>query len=191
MWAMGYTGYGQIAFTNDTGIDPTHPALASRNRNFYVPKNQTWFEIDSINFLPTGNFEPYDCDDHGTHVTGTILGLDRLENDTIGVAFNAQFIGAPILCGIGTEDNVAAFQWSLDPDGNPATVDDMPDVINNSWRDMGLDTLDCFSVYVPVLEALEVAGIAESRARSITIRGGGSAAVPAAPSGSSSATGTP
>jgi subtilisin family serine protease/PKD repeat protein len=160
MWAMGYTGYGQLAFTNDTGVFPDHPAIANRYRGLYVPKEQTWFEIDSIDLLPTGNFDPYDCGSHGTHVTGTILGLNRLQNDTIGVAFNAQWIGAPILCGIGTEDNVAAFQWSLDPDADPTTADDMPDIINNSWYDPSLDTIDCFSVYVPVLEALEAAGIA-------------------------------
>ena len=89
-----------------------------------------------------------------------MIGLDRNTNDTIGVAFNANWIGSPILCGIGTEDNVAAFQWALDPDGNPNTIDDMPDVINNSWHDSSLDTTDCVSIYVPILDALEAAGIA-------------------------------
>ncbi len=162
MWAMGYTGYGQLAFTNDTGVDLWHPALATRYRGFYVPMEQTWYELDSL-LVPTGNYIPNDCQYHGTHVTGTILGLDRLNNDTVGVAFNAQWIGAPTVapCSTtGTEDNVAAFQWSLDPDGNPSTIDDIPDVINNSWYDPFLDTTDCFSLYVPVEEAMEAVGIA-------------------------------
>ena len=76
------------------------------------------------------------------------------------MAFNALWIGAPVLCGIGTEDNVAAFQWALDPDGDPNTTDDIPDVINNSWYDPNLDTIDCYSLYVPVVQAMEAAGIA-------------------------------
>jgi len=160
LWAMGYTGYGQVAFTNDTGVDPTHPALATKYRGIYVPRNQAWFQYDSVTMAVSTNLTPLDCDDHGTHVTGTMLGLDRLNNDTIGVAFNAQWIGAPVLCGIGTEDNIAAFQWSINPDNDPNTSDDIPDVINNSWWDPNLDSLDCNSIYVPVLEAMEAAGIA-------------------------------
>ncbi len=160
LWAMGYTGYGQVAFTNDTGVDPTHPALATKYRGIYVPREQAWFQYDSVTMSVSTNLIPRDCDDHGTHVTGTMMGLDRLNNDTIGVAFNAQWIGAPVLCGIGTEDNIAAFQWSINPDDDPNTSDDIPDVINNSWWDPNLDSLDCNSIYVPVLEAMEAAGIA-------------------------------
>lgn len=159
LWAMGYTGYGQLTMTSDTGVDPTHPALFNQYRGHYVPAEETWFEVFQ-NGNPTGNYTPRDCSDHGTHVTGTMLGLDRLENDTIGVAFNAQWIGAGTLCGIGTADNVQAFEWSLNPDNDLNTVDDMPDVINNSWYDPSINNADCFSVYTPVLEALEVAGIA-------------------------------
>ncbi len=160
LWAMGYTGYGQVAFTNDTGVDPTHPAIASRFRGLYTSPQQAWFDYNPSTGQQANTYTPFDCSDHGTHVTGTILGLDRLQNDTIGVAFNAQWVGAAILCGIGTEDNVAAFQWSLDPDGNPATTDDMPDIINNSWRDPSITGSDCFSVYVSIEEAMEAAGIA-------------------------------
>lgn len=160
LWAMGYTGYGQLAFTNDTGVDPDVPAIATHYRGFYTNTNAAFFLYDENTQAQEEDVEPFDCGLHGTHVNGTILGLERMANDTIGVAFNAQWIGGSILCGLGTEDNIASFQWSLDPDGNPATTDDMPDVINNSWYDPSLDELDCFSVYVPVLEALEAAGIA-------------------------------
>ncbi len=154
MWELGYTGYGQIAFVNDTGVDPTHPAFKLKYRGMHVPAEQTWFQYDS------GNTTPFDCGDHGTHVLGTMIGLDRATNDTIGVAFNGQWIGAPILCGIGTEDNIAAFQWALDPDNDPSTFEDMPDVINNSWHDPSLSGSDCESLYVPILNALETSGIA-------------------------------
>lgn len=160
LWALGYTGYGRVAFTNDTGVDPTHPAITNNFAGLYRSPEAAWFQLDPYTLEPAAWYDPYDCGSHGTHVTGTILGLDRETNDTIGVAFNALWIGAPVLCGIGTEDNVAAFQWALDPDGDPTTTDDIPDVINNSWYDPNLDTLDCYSVYVPIVEAMEVAGLA-------------------------------
>ena len=159
LWAMGYTGYGQLTMTSDTGVDPSHPALSLSYYGHYVPIEQTWFQVFEDG-TPTGNYVPFDGSDHGTHVTGTTLGLDRLRNDTIGVAFNANWIGARTLGGIGTADNVFAFEWALNPDGDTSTVDDMPDVINNSWWDPSISGEDCFSVYVPVMEALEVAGIA-------------------------------
>lgn len=156
LWAMGYTGYGRVAFTNDTGVDPTHPAVASHFRGFYGAPGNSWFEFNST------STDPYDCDDHGTHVTGTILGLDRLNHDTIGVAFNAKWVGASTIgCGngFGNQDNIAAFQWAADPDGNPATFEEIPDAINNSWYDPSIDN-DCTSVYVDVLNALDAIGVA-------------------------------
>ena len=153
MWKLGYTGYGRLAFIPDTGTDPTHPAIATQYNGLYRGDKTSWFTF-------SGSPRPGDCDRHGTHVTGTILGLDRKNNDTIGVAFNARWIAGGILCGIGTEDNLGAFEWALDPDGNPDTTDDIPDVINNSWYDPQLTTLDCYSGYVPLLQALELAGVA-------------------------------
>ena len=153
MWALGYTGYGRLAFIADTGTDQKHPAISSQYNGIRNGNMSSWYSYGSVN-------SPYDCDRHGTHVTGTILGLDRSTNDTIGVAFNSKWIAGDILCGIGTEDNIGAFEWALDPDGNPETTSDIPDVINNSWYDPSLTELDCYSVYIPILESLEAAGIA-------------------------------
>ncbi|MBK8622180.1 MAG: S8 family serine peptidase [Saprospiraceae bacterium] len=61
---------------------------------------------------------------------------------------------------MGTSDNIGAFEWAVDPDGNEDTADDIPDVINNSWYDPSLNELDCYSVYVPILQTLEVIGVA-------------------------------
>ncbi|MBC7884134.1 MAG: S8 family serine peptidase, partial [Saprospiraceae bacterium] len=128
MWALGYTGYGRKAFVADTGVDPSHPALAFQYNGILTNDHDSWFSFSDRD-------KPFDCDLHGTHVAGTILGLDRKTNDTIGVAFNANWIAGGILCGIGTEDNIGAFEWAMDPDNNPETTEDMPDVINNSWYD--------------------------------------------------------
>ncbi|MFZ1703385.1 MAG: S8 family serine peptidase [Saprospiraceae bacterium] len=158
MWALGYTGYGTKVFTADTGVDPTHPAIAHQYHGNYFPRAQSWYPNP---FAPGQNANgPFDCSNHGTHVTGTVLGIDRANNDTIGVAFNATWMGGAILCGVGTADNITAFEWAVDPDGDENTVDDMPDAINNSWHDPSLMELDCYSVYVPILNTLELIGIA-------------------------------
>ncbi len=153
MWKLGYTGYNRLAFIADTGTDPTHPAISRQYNGLFLSNSASWYSLEN-------NPGPYDCNRHGTHVAGTVLGLDRRTNDTIGVAFNARWIAGDILCGIGTQDNIGAFEWALNPDGDENTSDDMPDVINNSWYDPSLDTLDCYSIYVPILEALEAAGVA-------------------------------
>lgn len=166
LWAKGYSGYGRRIFIPDTGVDPHHPALGSHYRGLYVPGGQAWLELNPHSLLPV-NSEPFDCQTHGTHVAGTVLGLDRLTNDTIGVAFNAQWMASPMLfvCGGNVNVPVAVLQWALDPDGDPATTDDVPDVINNSW---GFNTSvqdsfpmpDCMSIYANIEAAIEAAGIA-------------------------------
>lgn len=127
LWALGYTGYGISSFTIDTGVNPNHPAIKSHYRgNVTGMANSSWYEGS------TGE-DPYDCDDeyHGTHVTGTIMGLDRMNDDTIGVAFNANWLGAATIECSGAS-TAGAFQFAMDPDGNSSTAD-APDVINNSW----------------------------------------------------------
>ncbi len=157
LWELGYTGYGQNALIIDTGTDPNHPALRTSFRSNNVPTEEAWFALSGET--------PYDCREHGTHVCGTVLGLDRLTNDTIGVAYNAQWMASPhISCEnltnlSGTERLVATFQWSLDPDNNPTSFEDMPDAINNSWYDPNIEA-DCISIYVPAFNACEAAGIA-------------------------------
>ncbi len=67
-------------------------------------------------------------------VTGVIAG-GSASGKAIGVAPGAQWIAAKIFDDAGVAVNsqiIAAFQWVLDPDGNPAT-DDAPGVVNGSW----------------------------------------------------------
>ena len=153
MWAMGYTGYGRRAMIVDTGQDPTHPALY----------NQFLYHNRDIREAWIGNTRPEDCDLHGSHVTGTVLGLDRIEQDTIGVAFDAKWMGGIALgggCSSGSDvaGTNAMYQWALDPDGDPSTIDDMPDVINNSWYG-GNNFCNANGVF-ETYDALYAAGIA-------------------------------
>ncbi len=154
MWELGYTGYGLTALIMDTGTSPHHPALRNNYLGLYKPLEEVWSGIGD---------EPFDCDDHGTHVAGTVLGLDRLNNDTIGVAFNGMWTAAPpIGCGFQSTNLgvIETYEWSLDPDNNPAT-NDAPSVINNSWGFGGESNgEECNSIFSSTFEALEAAGIA-------------------------------
>ncbi len=152
MWAMGYTGYGTRALIVDTGTDPGHPALTHQNLYNLQPGSTTWAGTDYL-----------DCDGHGTHVAGTVLGLDHTTRDTIGVAFEAKWMSGIALggyCNPGTDISgiYGMYQFALNPDGDLATTDDIPDVINNSWR---AGSYDCdASGVIETYDALYAAGIA-------------------------------
>ncbi|MEM9919203.1 MAG: S8 family serine peptidase [Bacteroidota bacterium] len=152
LWRMGYTGLGRRGYVIDSGVEPTVPALSTQYRGNSLNDNVAWRNINAL--------RAQDCGEHGTHVAGTMVGLDRMTNDTIGVAFNASLMGAAIYsgCGGGFSYVISSFQWAFDPDGNPNTVDDMPDVINNSWR--WTESNECNGTFRATFDALEAAGIA-------------------------------
>lgn len=159
LWAMGYTGKARKFYSVDTGVWPNHPAINDAWLGNYQPINQAWYAIDA----PT----PVDkSSSHGTHTTGTILGLEKATNDTIGVAFNAYFMASdPIVDNIALikplPDYIDVFEFAFNPDGDTSTTHDMPDAINNSW---GIDTHDdttiCAGYVTQMFDAIEAAGIA-------------------------------
>jgi Subtilase family/Secretion system C-terminal sorting domain len=160
LWAMGYTGKARRYFSIDTGVWPQHPALRDNWLGNYQTLNQAWYGVDS----PT----PVDKDGtHGTHTAGTVLGLDTVTNDTIGVAFNAYFmVSDPIVTNLADikplPEYIAVFQFALNPDGDTTTTNDIPDAINNSWGISGssMDTTICSGYVTQMFDALEAAGIA-------------------------------
>lgn len=159
MWALGYSGRGRLAYSVDTGIWPDHPALKRQWKGHRFPLSESWLPWD----LEFPGDKP---SSHGTHTTGTILGLDTAQADTIGLAFNAYFIATdPVVSNSGAirplSDYVITYQWCLDPDGNPETTSDVPDAINNSWgRGPSEDSPFCDEDMTQMLLVLEAAGIA-------------------------------
>jgi subtilisin family serine protease len=144
LWAHGVDGTGVTVATLDTGVDLTHPALAGRYRG----GGNSWF--DPYGEHTTG---PVDLHGHGTQVMGVIVA-----GNGIGMAPGASFIAARVFndAGVSTDSGVhLAFQWLLDPDGNPAT-DDAPDVVNASW---GAQLATCDREFEPDLQALRAAHI--------------------------------
>lgn len=154
MWAMGYTGHGRKALIVDSGHDIFHPAVHNNFAWHYLPMDEAWANPG----------EPYACGDHGVHVGGTVVGLDRLLRDTIGVAYDALWLGSShSSCGApGSALNyVSIYQWAMNPDGDPSTIDDMPDAINNSWSANYPTINDCFDpVHISITDAAMAAGIA-------------------------------
>lgn len=160
LWNLGYTGRGTKVFVYDSGVWSTHPAFADRFLGHYLPIDQAW--SGAFSDQPSGINS-----DHGTHVLGTVAGLDPRTQDTIGVAFGSYWMANDLINAStaanlpGISHLVDAFQWALNPDGDTATSDDVPDVINNSWRWRDEpDTVHCGGYIVQLMNAIEAAGVA-------------------------------
>ncbi len=159
LWDMGYTGRGRQVFIYDTGVWPGHPSFADRYLGNFRSESATWH--GQFADVPNGQRSS-----HGTHVLGTVAGLERATNDTIGIAFNAYWmandhIGTTVESLPTLADMMSSFEWALNPDGDISTSHDVPDVINNSWRWYdGADQEQCEGVVVDLMNAIEAAGIA-------------------------------
>jgi subtilisin family serine protease len=154
---LGITGEGALVAVIDTGVEASHPALAARWRGLVAPAAECWLDLLGVSPLV-----PVDPQSHGTHVMGTLAGL--APGDSIGVAPGALWIATNAIGqGVGTpfdNDVIAAFAWLADPDGDPDTVDDVPDVVMNAW---GVNELlgyaDCDSRWWAVIDHCEAAGV--------------------------------
>ncbi|MDH3262243.1 MAG: S8 family serine peptidase, partial [Acidimicrobiia bacterium] len=125
LWNLGHTGQGVVVASLDSGVDLNHPDLINRYRG----GSNSWF--DPYNQHPAS---PIDLTGHGTGTMGVMVGGDT-GGTSIGMAPSAQWIAARIFDDRGRSKATAihaAFQWLLDPDGNPNSAD-APNVVNNSW----------------------------------------------------------
>jgi len=161
VWAMGITGAGVLVATLDTGVEGNHPALADRWRGVADPRyadNPEWAWFDPV----TNTTFPQAFGSHGTHTMGTVCGGPP--GDQVGVAPGAQWIHAAVIDRVSIPQTIAdaklSFQWMLDPDEDPSTNWDVPDVCSNSWR---LATYHgyppCWDEFWSYLDACEAAGI--------------------------------
>lgn len=150
LWQAGYTGQGVVVATLDTGADPQHPDIGAKWRG----GSNSWFD-------PNGQHAtPYDAHGHGTQLLGVMVG-GNAGGTSIGVAPGAQWIAVKIFndAGSATYSGIhSAYQWLLDPDGNPA-VDDAPQVVANAW---GLIDAagSCVNEFQADIDVLRAAGIA-------------------------------
>ncbi len=156
VWSdLGIRGEGALVANLDTGVDGNHIALRDRWRGNTAPAAAAWLDLDGN----PGSF-PQDSGGHGTHTMGTICGL--APGDTIGVAPAAEWIAANTIVPAGSLGNavLATLQWLADPDGDPSTSDDVPDVANNSWGiNESFGYPDCYSAWWDAIDACEAAGV--------------------------------
>lgn len=156
LWQRGLTGRGRLICSFDTGVDVGHPALAAKWRGHTSTLSACWFSMVEPDSLPN------DAVGHGTHTMGTMVGSEGA--DTIGVAFDAQWITAGVIdqgrpLSATISDILAAFQWVLNPDGNLSTTDDVPDVVLNSWGVPKGLFAPCDATFWTVIDNVEAAGI--------------------------------
>ncbi len=159
-WAEGILGGGVVVANVDTGVDYTHPALASQYRG---NAGGAGFVHDYNWWDPTGVCGGVPCDnvEHGTHTMGTMVGGDGpgpLTPD-IGVAPGAQWIAAKGCEDFGCSEQalLSSGQWILAPtDLNGENPDPAmrPDIVNNSWGGGPGDTF-----YLETVQNWRAAGI--------------------------------
>lgn len=156
LWSRGLTGAGRLVCSFDTGVEWDHPALEGNWRGNHASLSECWFSNIAPDSLPR------DVSGHGTHTMGIMVGSNQ--GDTIGVAFDAEWITAGVIDQGGSlsstiSDILAAFEWVLNPDGDTSTTDDVPDVILNSWGiPRGLFS-PCGGTFWGAIDNVEAAGI--------------------------------
>ena len=161
MWAQGQTGRGAVVAVLDTGIAPGFPQLSTASGSWFDPYNEHSTPFDE------------DVAGHGTEVAEVVVSM----------APDVRVIAARVFSDGGRSTTSAvhrAFEWALDPDGNPRT-DDAPSVVNGSWDD-GLPGR-CESEFDDDLVALRAAGIVPVFAAGNSGPGSGTGASPASAPG--------
>jgi len=178
VWDQGVTGEGITIAFFDSGVDGANAMVSSRWRGRASDLRSSWFDPFTRASIPQ------DVIGHGTQVAVSSIGA-LATGDTLrfpdgsvvvasspidivtGSAPRAEWIAARVFERFGGDVYtrlsvlLQAFQWALDPDGNPATGDS-PDVINNSWGlSPGTTGFDpCVGILYDAIDAVEAAGIA-------------------------------
>ena len=104
-WGLAQSSTGQVVVAVvDTGVDYTHPDLASNlwTNTGEIPNNGidddgNGYKDDTHGYdFVTPSSDPMDSGDHGTHVAGTIAAAGNNNLGVIGVDFQAQIMALKV-----------------------------------------------------------------------------------------------
>jgi subtilisin family serine protease len=106
--AFDARGEGAVVAVLDTGVDPTHPDLKGKIKDFAE------FDADGHKLPQVGLANAYDSDQHGTHCAGIIVG-GNASGRWIGMAPKAKIIAGLVLNkGTGTDAQIlAGMEWAV------------------------------------------------------------------------------
>ena len=158
VWAAGITGKGAIVANVDSGVNGEDDEMGDRWRGRFAGSDATWYAPIALSVFPVDDDTA--VDGHGTAIMGIMTGGE----ESFGVAFEATWIAGDLfeLDEGYVSTAIKIFEWLTDPDGDPATLTDVPDVVNNSW---GIDTdvddqgrLRCDPIFDQAIDAMEAAG---------------------------------
>ncbi len=177
LWQAGATGEGVVVATLDSGVDGDHPLLWRKWRGLSTSPELGWFDPWGLTESPNDDTGLGGVG-HGTTVMTVVLGSlepgdtvvesgqERIVEDEFdvvtGVAPGAEWVAVNGFEGFGGADYtrlsvlLQGMQWVLDPDGDPATATDVPDILNNSW---GFRPDGCDGIFDRAIDALEAAGV--------------------------------
>ena len=154
VWSeFGLDGSGVVVGIIDDGVDGDHEAYGDRWRGHFAPPEECWLDVANTGSPVPVNL-PYV---HGTHVMGTITGSG--DGTAFGVAPEALWIATNAIRVAGGDPYQMvwdSFEFMADPDGDPSTSADLPDVVNNSWQ---IHT-GCELYFQTVIANCEAAGVA-------------------------------
>ncbi len=163
VWAQGNIGQGAIVANVDTGVNGDDETLTARWRGRFAGSDQSWYAPVELTVFPNDDDTALSSG-HGTATMGILTGGDG----TFGVAYGATWMAGDLFTSAGRDAEgwvstaIKLLEWMADPDGDPSTDSDVPDVVSNSY---GLSDLDpatnkirCDRIFDAALDGLEAAG---------------------------------
>lgn len=157
VWERGITGHGAVVANVDSGVHGDDATLNDNWRGRFVGADAAWLAPVALTTFPVDD----DLGTTGGHGTATMAIMAGGDLD-FGVAPDATWIAGDVFQGdegyVSTA--IKLFEWMTDPDGDPATRTDMPDVVNNSYglNFPGSSEIPCDPIFNDAIDALEAAG---------------------------------